>query len=237
MDHFSMMINLLLCLVWVGGTAAFPRLNSADQSTTAYTSVIPEGPAHLQGRATAGNQTCIPDPSTSFNEMVAAYVPTDEFNMETYLTSVLKESNMTLGGHPHVSSEPADPSRVFCDFFAKANDSVGTTFPACLMETAINSFCSVKQTYWMNSTGPFQTDSKGGAWVTYKFTGFATSGLYVGVEFSKSDDCKTHKRAIYPNGVMPDRHCQDKLMGAIVNTCTFKLQVTFQLLTHTDILD
>jgi hypothetical protein len=169
--------------------------------------------------------------------MVAAYVSTAEFDMGTYLTNVLRESGVTLGGHPHVSSEPADPSRVFCDFFAKSNDTVGTTFPACLMETAINHFCTVKQIYWMNSTAPFQTDSKGGSWTTYEFTGFATSGLYVGVEFSKSEDCKTHKRAIYSNGDMPDRHCQDKLMGAIVNTYTYKVQITFQLLTHTDILN
>jgi hypothetical protein len=158
-----MLINLLLCLVWVRGTAAFPRLNSADQSNTASTSVVPRGLPYLQGRATAGNQTCIPDPSTSFNEMVAAYVSVDQDHMKTYLTSVLGESGMTLRGHPEVSSDPKDPSRVFCNFFAKANDTVGTTFLACLMETASNAFCTVKQTYWMNSMGPFQTGSKGGA--------------------------------------------------------------------------
>jgi hypothetical protein len=157
--------------------------------------------------------------------------------METYLTSVLKESGMTLGGHPDVSSEPKDPSRVFCNFFAKANDTVGTTFPSCLMETAINDFCTPKQNYLMDSTSPNQTAIKGGRWTTYKFTGFAISGLYVGVELSKSEDCKNHWRGIYANGNMPDRHCHDKLMGAIVNTCTCKAQVSFQLLTDTDILE
>jgi hypothetical protein len=170
--------------------------------------------------------------------MVAAYVSTAEFDMETYLTSVLEESGMPLCGHPDVSSDPKDPSRVFCNFFAKANDTVGTTFPPCLMETAIDDFCTPKQDYpRMDSTSPNQTDIKGGLWMTYKSTGFATSGLYVGVELSKSEDCKNHWRGIYVNGNMPDRHCHDKLMGAVVNTCTYKSQISFQPLTDTDILE
>jgi hypothetical protein len=72
----------------------------------------------------------------------------------------------------------------------------------------------------MNNTSPNSTDSKGGRWKTYKFTGYSISGLYVGVEFSKASECLGHWQGIYPYGdSRPDRRCKDKLLAGIVDRC------------------
>jgi hypothetical protein len=54
----------------------------------------------------------------------------------------------------------------------------------------------------------------------YKFTGYAISSLYVGVEISKQRECDSHQRALYAYNNTPDRLCKEQLLGQVVDRCT-----------------
>ncbi len=97
--------------------------------------------------------------------------------------------------------------------------SRGTSFPRCLLETAINDFCTVSEDVVMNNTSPNSTDSKGGRWKTYKFTGYSISDcMWVWSSAKRRNALDT--AGIYPYGdSRPDRRCKDKLLAGIVDRC------------------
>jgi hypothetical protein len=106
---------------------------------------------------------------------------------------------MTLTGNLSLASEPYDPYRVFCDIFPKDSDHSGTSFPKCLLETAVDDLCTVSEDTHIDENIPFSTNSKSGRRETYKFTGYSISGLYVAVEISREPECDKHKLEFHPN--------------------------------------
>jgi hypothetical protein len=153
-------------------------------------------------------------------EMVAAYAKNSLASVKANLNATFIEPGMKMGGQPVLASPPNDPDRVYCNFFPTASDDTGTSFPRCLLETAINDFCTVSQDTWMNNSHPMSSNNRGGRWNTYKFTGYSISGLYIGVEFSKQQECNEHQRGLYSYNNTPDMRCKEKLLGQIVDRCT-----------------
>jgi hypothetical protein len=127
-----------------------------------------------------------------------------------------------MDGLPVLGSSPYNPNRVCCEFFPLSADRVlvGTSFPRCLMENTIDDFCTVTQDTWMNNTYPMSSNNRGGRWIMYKFTGYAISSLYVGVEISKQRECDNHQRALYAYNNTPGRLCKEQLLGQVVDRCT-----------------
>jgi hypothetical protein len=215
---------LIFCVAII---AASSSLDSLGQSTVATTSSQPT-PARpglsartvsLRKRTDNDTQVCDPSKVTWYN-MINAYIGSNRQSLNASLTETLKESGMTLTGNLSLASSPYDPNRVFCDIFPQASGSSGTSFPRCLLETAINDFCTVFEDTEIDENIPSLTNSKGGRWKTYKFTGYSISGLYVAVEISKEPECDGHWRYLYPNNDSPDIRCKDKLLGEIVDRCT-----------------
>ena len=224
-----MIFKSLLCLIWAAAVAASSILNSLDNSVASSassssahlafaTSGISSRSVGAQKRTDSDTQICDPSGMDWFT-MVAAYAITSLGSMMGHLKASFSESDMTMEGIPELRSSPYDPNRVYCDFFPKANDSTGTSFPRCLLETAIDNFCTVSTDTWMNSSHPMSTNNRGGRWTTYKFTGYLISGLYVGAEFNKEPKCDSHQRALYAYNNTPDRRYKEQLMGQIVDRC------------------
>lgn len=221
-----MLSKLLICLVLTALFAVSTSLNSLDRTGASVASFHPVSarpggsvwPVNLQKRADASNQACDPN-AMSWYAMVVVYATTSLGSIMTYLNSTFLESGMEMGGFPKLASSPYDPDRVWCEFFPRVSDKVGTSFPRCLLETAIDDFCTVTEDTWMNSTHPMSTNNRGGRWTTYKFTGYSISGLYVGAEFSKLPECKDHQRGLYAYNNTPDRRCKEKLLGQVVDRC------------------
>ena len=222
-----MISKLLLYLVWTAVVAALSSLNpdhsvasiaSSHPASTSFGS--PAGSVALQKRTNAVNQTC-DAASMSWFAMVATYAFINQASFTNQLNATFAESDMVIGELPKLASSYYDADRVWCDFFPRASDEVGTSFPRCLLETAIDDFCTVPYDTWMNSSHPMSTNNRGGRWITYKFTGYSISGLYVGAEFSKQPECDGHYRGLYAYNGMPDRRCKEKLLGQIVDNCTF----------------
>lgn len=218
---------MLLCVFWATATAASSSLGSPGQSIVTATSSQPtfarpsiSAPGtDLSERTDNDTQICGPN-GTNWYSMVYAYAEPNRQSLNASLIETLKESGMTLTGNLSLASSPYDPNRVFCDIFPKASDNSGTSFPKCLLETAIDDFCTVNQNTPINENLPFFTSSKGGLWKTYKFTGYSISGLYVALEINRTPECKGHRRTLYPYDNTPDIRCKDKLLGEIVNRCT-----------------
>lgn len=183
-----MIFDMPLCIFWATEIAASSILDRLGQPVVAATSSQPKLARPFIHARTVGlrkrGEVCFAD-TTSWYDMVKAYSGNHQQILDRSLTAALKESEMTLTGKLTLASSQNDPNRVFCDIFPEASGESGTSFPRCLLETAINDFCTVSQDLWINSTSPSSTDSKGGRWKTYKFTGYSISGLYVGLEFSK----------------------------------------------------
>lgn len=204
----NMVLGLAICLFWalVAVVSATPLANLQKR---------------VAGNETRGNETKCDFESTCFNDMIKGNVGDDQTDMEGYLSQVLEESGMTLGGFPSISSPYDEPNRIYCGFFANASGRLGVTLPRCLMETAIRDFCTVPKETRMDATSPDNSTSRGGRWTTYTFTGYNVTGVYVGIELSKAESCESHRRGLYPQSdpKQPDPHCRDMLMGMIVDTC------------------
>lgn len=222
-----MISKLLLYLVWTAVVAALSSLNpdhsvasiaSSHPASTSFGS--PAGSVALQKRTNAVNQTCDAG-SMSWFAMVAAHAYVNLISFTNQLNATFVESGMVIGELPKLASSYYDVDRVWCDFFPRASDKVGTSFPRCLLETAIDDFCTVPYDTWMNNSHPMSTNNRGGRWTTCKFTGYSISGLYVGADFSKQPECDGHYRGLYAYNGMPDRRCKEKLLGQIVDNCTF----------------
>lgn len=98
----------------------------------------------LSERTDNDTQICGPN-GTNWYSMVYAYAEPNRQSLNASLIETLGESGMTLTGNLSLASSPYDPNRVFCDIFPKASDDSGTSFPKCLLETAIDDFCTVHQ--------------------------------------------------------------------------------------------
>ena len=229
-----MISKLLLCVFWAAVITASSDLDSLGQSVVATTSTQPAlarpGVAArtvgLRKRTDKTTQACDSSETTWYG-MVKAYSEKNRQSLNSSLTEGLRESGMTLTGNLSLASSPYDPNRVFCDIFPKASGNSGTSFPKCLLETAIDDFCTVSQDVQMDGNYPYSVDSKGGLWKTYKFYGYSISGLYIAVEISKAPECDGHRRTLYAyNSKKPDRRCKDKLLGEIVDRCTFNASST-----------
>jgi len=223
----NMIPKSLICLVWAASFAISSSVNSPNHSVTAVASsyVVSTTPGNSvatfypQKRANVGNQTC--DPSTmSWYDMVKAYSNISQQALTDYLKATPEESNLMLTRDLTMVSSPYDPNRVFCKIFPKASNDSGTSFPKCLLEAAVDDFCTVSKDTWMNKLSPYTTNSKGGRWKTYKFADYSISGLCVGVEFSKVPECDGHWRGIHFYDNTPDKSCRDKLLREVVDRCT-----------------
>lgn len=198
---------MLFCLIWGTVSAAL---------APAYL----KAPVGLSKRADTCHGSCDLH-SIRFSDLARAHVESDEDDMAQYLQTTFRDSYMHLQGKPKSSSDDADPNRIFCNFHVMSTsvNKPGTTFQRCLLETAINDFCTVQNKIQINSTYPDPASNKAGLWTTYEFSGFDQSRLYVGVEMNKSDTCKDHWRDLHFNFGQPDIHCRDKLLEQIVDTC------------------
>lgn len=221
----SKLPSLIFCAAAI---AASYILDSLGQSTVATTSPqstlarpdISARTVDLRKRTHNDTQICDPNAAT-WCDMVKAYSDKNQQTPTDYLKATLGDEDMTLGGNITMASSPYDPNRVFCDVFPKHSDNLGVSFPRCLLEQVIDHFCTVSEDIWMNNSYPYHTSNRGGRWTTYIFAGYLISNLHVGVEFSKSPECEGHQRALYAYNNTPDRRCKDKLLGEIVDRCTF----------------
>jgi hypothetical protein len=219
-----MVSKLLLCIFWAEAISASSSFDSLGQSFVAAISTQSTAARSgirtidLRKRTDNGTQKCDPSKMTWY-ETVEAYSKLNRQSLNESLIEVLGESNMTLTGNLTLASSPYDPNRVFCDIFPKHYDNSGTSFPKCVLETAIDDFCTVLEDTLIDTNIPFSTNSKGGLWKTYKFYGYSISGLYVAVEIIKTPECAGHRRTLFPNKG-PDQFCKDKLLRQIVDGCT-----------------
>lgn len=220
-----MISKMLLCILWATAISASSSFDSLGQSFVAAISTqstAARSATHtidLRKRTDNGTQKCDPSESNWY-ETVKAYSRLNRKSLNESLIEVLGESNMTLTGNLTLASSPYDTNRMFCDIFPKHYDNSGTSFPKCVLETAIDDFCTVLEDTWVDANLPFSTNSKGGPWKTYKFYGYSISGLYVAVEISKAPECAGRRRTLFPNNQRPDGLCKDKLLRQIVDGCT-----------------
>lgn len=222
-----MLLKLLLYVLWTAAIGASSRLDHLGQPVATTTSSQPilarpgisTRTIGLQEPTGNDTQTCDPNKMSWYN-VVIVYSEQNRQSLNKSLIGTLGESEMTLTGNLSLASDPYDPYRVFCDIFPKDYDRSGTSFPRCLLETAIDDFCTVSVDTPVDENVPSSTHSKGGRWKTYKFTGYSISGLYVALEISKEPECREHKRFLYPKNNTPDLRCKDKLLGEIVDRCT-----------------
>lgn len=146
--------------------------------------------------------------------------------MKLLLEKGLRDSNMMLMGTPWLRGEFADHGRLFCGINAMTTFSkeLGTSFPKCLMELAVNDFCTRKESQKIGlEAGPNRTDHKVGLWSTYKFTGYSVSGLYIGIEILNHTDCQHLTYTISRNTDHenePDPQCVGSLMQ-LVTDCMY----------------
>lgn len=222
-----MLSKLLICLVLTALFAVSTSLNSLDRTGASVASFHQASarsggfvwPVDLQKRADNGTQICDPTKVSWYNTVIA-YSEENRQSLNKSLIGILGESEMTLTGNLSLASDLYDPYRVFCDIFPEDSDRSGTSFPRCLLETAVDDFCTVSEDTPVDENVPSSTKSKGGRWKTYKFTGYSISGLYVALEISKEPECRGHTRFLYPNKNTPDIRCKEKLLGEIVDRCT-----------------
>jgi hypothetical protein len=148
--------------------------------------------------------------------------------MLNFLNDGLAQSGMVLIEEPQLKSDLTDPNRMFCGINAMVNDTkdVGTSFPKCLLEVAVNEFCTRTTDETINTAGPNSTrpftgvGRATGLWSTYKFTGYSISGLYIGLEIIKRDpSCNEHEHTIDNKDGAADPDCKGVLMS-IVEDCT-----------------
>jgi hypothetical protein len=220
-----------------GGQVTTSIPTSGDNASTS-TSVL----TTTSASTTAGDSTATGALRTS-NSASPSYpkVPqsTEEANrdMKAFLDNGLSDSNMRLLTEPWLTSELVNHDQHFCAINAADTSSgdVGTSFPRCLLNVAVNRFChrTTSQVLRRNDTfgganyGPHWSDRKVGLWSTYRFTGYSISALYIGIEIVNDTQCLNHTVTIKSNADTnngnygPDAQCYNTLM-TVVDACKFQ---------------
>lgn len=138
--------------------------------------------------------------------------------LEEGLRKGLEESEMSLAGTLKLASSPVECYPVFSGFFADVSGSFEEYLPRCLMETAVNDFCSVNKRINVSSTGPDVTKAKGGRWHSYSFDDYNRTDLYIGLEIdSDSELCQKYQRVLANDSGGVDLHCKERLLTQIVD--------------------